>query len=164
MGSVKTECGWALSCRFATGPGDDKTNFCFWTTLELGVKGSLYVESVERSLSWTVSVKLQIIEPNIAYYSAVAKKLLPSEPPYKAPWTLPPAVMVVERSLTVPSVALENEASTFCPLESSSMQYTAFEVESTVNHEGLLPQLAVEDRIVRLPCCCPELGGVYKRL
>jgi len=100
----------------------------------------------------------------IAYYSAVAKKLLPSEPPYKAPWTLPPAVMVVERSLTVPSVALENEARTFCPLESSSMQYTASDLESTVNHEGFLPQLAVEDRIVRLPCCCPELGGVYKTL
>jgi hypothetical protein len=148
-----------------TGPGEANVNFCFWRTLEVDVKGSLYVDNVERSLSRVFSWEIYTWSSNSAYYSTVAKNPLLSKPPYKAPWTLPPAVLVEVRKLIPPLSVIENEVRTLWPLESSSMQYTVFDAESNVNHEGFLPQVSVDDLIVKLACWLDvKLGGVYDRV
>jgi hypothetical protein len=162
---VRTECGCALSCRLLTGPGDANVNFCFWTTLEVDVRGNLYVDNVDRSLARIVSGKVCTVSLNSAYYSTVAKYPLLSEPPYNAPWTLPPVVVEEARKLIAPLSVIENEARTLWPLESSSMQYTVFDAESNVNHEGFLPQVLVDDLIVKLGCWLDVgLGRVYARV
>jgi hypothetical protein len=45
------------------------------------------------------------------------------------------------------------------------MQYTALDAKSNVNHDGFLPQVLVDDLIVKLACWLDvELGGVYDRV
>jgi hypothetical protein len=61
-------------------------------------------------------------------------------------------VLVEARKLVTPLSVVENEARTLWPLESSSIQYSDFDTESTVNHEGFLPQVLVDDLIVKLAC------------
>jgi hypothetical protein len=123
------------------------------------------VDNVERSLPRIVNAKVYTRSLRSTHYSTVAKYPLLPEPPYNAPWTLPPVVLAEARKLIAPLSVIENEARTLWPLEPSSMQYTAFDAESNVNHEGFFPQVFIDDLIVKLACWLDvELGGVYARV
>lgn len=90
-----------------------------------------------------------------SYYSATAKKPLPSLPPYKVLWTPPPPVGAVLTGCTLLSLLTLSVVSTGAPYVASSVTYRLPLAESSVNQLGVRPPARRVD--VMASCALPLL-------
>jgi hypothetical protein len=86
-----------------------------------------------------------------AYYSTVAAKPFPSDPPYNTPCTEFPLDLPDALSVSFPSLPTEYAALLPLPIHDSSKQYRVLSAGYSSSHAGVEPHPVTGELTVRLP-------------